>query len=69
MKTLPSIVQLLQWKDECREECIDWHKALKHFKTKREKEAMQAGFDKGFIEALRLLQLHADLKFSTQKEA
>ena len=56
-------VRLLNMRDQTQKDAIAWHETNMHFKTEREKPAYNAGYDKGFMDALSLLKTHYKIKF------
>ena len=56
------LTRLLDLSEQALKEAIAWHESNNHFQTKREKNALESGYNKGFRDALSILKLHADLK-------
>jgi hypothetical protein len=55
--------QLEHWREQARQEQLAWYEANGALKTQRDRDAVSAGFDAGWRQAISTLKLHAGLKF------
>lgn len=59
---MATIVEMLQWREQCEAEMLRWYEANARL-SERDRQALAAGHAQGFRDAIALLRLHHGLKF------
>jgi len=58
-----TLTEFLEHCSKARNEQVQWHDALKHFKNDRERDAYITAFTQGMVQARELIERHGGYKF------
>ena len=61
MKKIP-FTHYLDYRDQCKVEAVGWQSVVGAPKMKESLDAYEAGYSHGFMEALKVLQLHTKVE-------